>query len=193
MFSSRALAACAASATCLTGSARADEKLGAVRSSLRLSDARAIVDATLDCGRRARCLPLAVMVLDSGGAPVCFAREDGCGLLRHDIARAKAWTCLAMGMSSRALRDRFATRSAFLGALSDVSAGRLAPAPGGVLIVDADGEVVGAVGVSGDASDKDEACAIDAVRRAGFASDPLRPAENWEHSDLSGSTPSSGR
>ena len=133
-------------------------------------------------------------MLDAGGNPVALAREDGCGLLRVDIAKAKAWTGLAMGMSPRALRDRFVSRPAFLGALSDVSAGRIAPAPGGVLILVPGGvgdgcgamEVVGAVGVSGDTSEKDEFVAVLAVQSAGLAADPAVPSDGWRESSLAG-------
>jgi uncharacterized protein GlcG (DUF336 family) len=89
-----------------------------------------------------------------------------------------------MGISSRTIRDRLADRPAFQGALSAVSDGRFVPVPGGVLIHDADGDVIGAVGVSGDTSDKDEFCAIEGVKAAGLIPDPFEPAPDWAGSKL---------
>jgi uncharacterized protein GlcG (DUF336 family) len=85
-----------------------------------------------------------------------------------------------MGTSSRALRDRLADRPAFQGALAAASGGRFVAVPGGVLIRDRAGAVIGAIGISGDASDKDEYCAIAGVRAAGLAPDPPEPAPGWQ-------------
>ena len=108
-----------------------------VQSSLPLDAAAKIVDAALDAGRKNNVLPLAVAVLDSGGHLVAFKREDGCGVLRFDIARGKAWGALGMGMSTRAIRDRLKERVAFQGALAAASDGKFVATPGGVLILDA--------------------------------------------------------
>ena len=99
---------------------------------------------------------------------VAFKREDRSGILRYDIAYGKAWGALGMGFGSRELGDRAAKNPVFFGVLATVSQGRLIPVPGGVLIKDADGAVLGAVGISGDASDKDEACAIAGIEAAGL-------------------------
>jgi glc operon protein GlcG len=160
------------------------EQLRAVHSSLPLSAAARIVDAALAMREREGLLPLAVAVIDSGGNLVAFKREDGCGLLRFDIAFGKAWAALGMGMATRQIRDRMAARPAFQGALAAASGGRFIPVPGGVLILDAAGEAIGAVGISGDASDKDEYCAIAAIQAAGFGSDPGEPDAKWREAAL---------
>ena len=151
---------------------------------LTLDAASTIVDAALAAGRASDQMPLTVAVLDAGGHLVAFKRENGSGILRPDIAIGKAWGALGMGMSSRLLRDRLADRPAFIGALAAASGGKLIPVPGGVLIRDADGGIVGAVGISGDASDKDEYCAIVGVRAAKLDPDPEAPSPNWETAGL---------
>jgi uncharacterized protein GlcG (DUF336 family) len=117
---------------------------------------------------------LAVAVLDDGGHLKAFAREDGAGIVRPQIAIGKAWGALGMGMGSRALARRVADQpqqQAFFGALNAMSGGRVVPAAGGVLVKDGQGVVLGAVGVSGDVSDKDEACALAGIASAGLAGD----------------------
>jgi glc operon protein GlcG len=160
------------------------EQLRSVHSSLPLAAAARIVDAALALRIKEGLLPLAVAVIDSGGNLVAFKREDGCGVLRFDIAFGKAWAALGMGMSTRQIRDRMAGRSAFQGALAAAAGGRFIPVPGGVLILDAEGAAIGAVGISGDASDKDEYCAIQAVKAAGFAADPAEPNPQWRTTGL---------
>lgn len=152
--------------------------------SLELATAKRIADEVVKVGRAANMLPLTVAVLDAGGQLVTFQREDGCGLLRGDIAIGKAWGALGMGIASRTIRDRLADRPAFQAALAAASDGRFVPVPGGVLILSRDHAVIGAVGVSGDTSDRDEHCAISAVRAAGFASHPEQSATGWESSRL---------
>jgi uncharacterized protein GlcG (DUF336 family) len=160
------------------------EHLRPVLSSLPLAVAADIVARAIELRRAAGLLPLAVAVLDSGGHLVAFQREDGSGVLRFDIACGKAWGALGMGMSSRQIRDRLAARPAFQGALAAASGGRFVPVPGGVLILDAAGNAIGAVGISGDASDKDEYCAIEAVKAAGCGADPAEPNPAWREAGL---------
>ncbi len=160
------------------------EHLIAVQTSLNLAAAAAIIDAALQLRRQHGLLPLAVMVLDSGGNVVSFQREDGCGVLRHDIAMGKAWAALGMGMATRQIGDRLANRPTFQSALAAASGGRFIPTPGGVLVLDDQGKAVGAVGISGDASDKDEFCAIEAIRAAGLRPEPPEPVDNWKESGL---------
>lgn len=139
---------------------------------LPLARAARIVDAAVAEGRARNLEPLTVAVLDAGGHLVAFQREDGSGVLRPDIAIGKAWGALGMGLSSRTIRDRTSDRPGFVTAAIAASGGRFVPGPGGVLVLDAAGQVIGAVGVSGAASDLDEACAIAGIRAAGLASDP---------------------
>lgn len=155
-----------------------------VQSSLALVQAERIIDGALQAARAADLLPLTVAVLDSGGHLVAFKREDGCGVLRFDIAFGKAWGALGMGISSRTIRDRLGNRPAFQGALAAASHGRFVPVPGGVLALDAERRVVGAIGISGDASDRDEYAALMGVRAAGLASHPDAPDENWRTAGL---------
>ena len=134
---------------------------------MTLETASAIIDAALKTGRERKFLPLSVAVLDAGGHLVAFKREDRSGILRFDIAFGKAWGALGMGFGSRELFNRTAANPTFMAALTAVSGGRLVPVPSGVLVV-SEGEVIGAVGVSGDNSDNDEVCAVAGVAAAGL-------------------------
>ncbi|MBK5961840.1 GlcG protein [Rhodoplanes elegans] len=151
---------------------------------LPLATADTIANEAIAAGREAGLLPLTVAVLDAGGHTVVLKREDGSGILRAAIATGKAWGALGMGISSRTIRDRLRERTAFQSALAAASDGRFIPVPGGVLIRNAAGEVIGAVGISGDASDKDEYAAITAVQRAGLTPHPEQPADNWRDAGL---------
>lgn len=140
--------------------------------SLTLSQASTIVDVALQKGRAINCAPLVAAVLDAGGHLVAFKREDKAGIMRFDIAFGKAWGALGMGFGSREIAARAATNPVFFTALAAVAGGRFVPVPGGVLIRDAAGEVVGAVGVSGDTSDRDEECALAGIETSGLKGDP---------------------
>ncbi len=134
---------------------------------LTLDLADQIVTAALAKGRERGFMPLSVAVLDPGGHLVAFKREDGSGILRFDIAFGKAWGALGMGFGSRELFNRTAANPTFMAALTAVSGGRLVPVPSGVLVLSG-GEVIGAVGVSGDNSDNDEVCAVAGIAAAGL-------------------------
>jgi len=136
---------------------------------LTLAQAEALADETLRHARATGAAPLAVAVLDPGGHVVVVKREDDAGILRVEIATAKAFGALGMGMSSRAIAERAERQPTFFSSLAAVTDGRLAPAAGGVLVRDADGALLGAVGVSGDLSDVDEACAQAGIAAAGMA------------------------
>ena len=141
---------------------------------ITLQQATTVVEAALRKGRETGCAPLAVAVLDDGGHLKAFAREDGAGIIRPQIAVGKAWGALGMGMGSRALARRVAEQpqqAPFFAALNAMSDGRVVPAPGGALIRDVGGTVIGAVGISGDVSDKDEACALAGIEAAKLAGD----------------------
>ncbi len=134
---------------------------------ITLRQANTIVQEALRKGRDTSCAPLAVAVLDAGGHLKAFGREDGAGILRPQIALGKAWGALGMGVGTRALARRLADnphQHPFFTALNAMSDGRVVPVPGGVLVRNAAREVIGAVGISGDTSDKDEACAAEAVK-----------------------------
>lgn len=140
--------------------------------SLDLEKASIIVDKALEKGRRMNFAPLTVVVLDAGGCQKALKREDGCSLLRPEIALGKAWGVLGMGFGGRELARRAAKMPMFFGALSDMSGGRMVPVPGGVLIRDEKGNVVGSVGVTGDTSENDELCAVFGIEAAGLKPDP---------------------
>jgi len=159
--------------------------------SLPLEKASRIADEALRLGRTENLLPLTVVVLDAGGKLIAVKSEDGSGILRFDIACGKAWGALGMGISSRLIRDRLASRPTFQNALAAAADGKLIPVPGGVLVRDSDETTIGAVGISGDTSDKDEYCAIEAIKAAGLGSEPEQPVAGWRNSSLSDTYPSS--
>ncbi|MFM6830938.1 MAG: GlcG/HbpS family heme-binding protein [Novosphingobium sp.] len=134
---------------------------------LTLAAAQTIANAALAEARARDAKPLALIVLDAGGHPVAFAREDGATMFRHDIARAKAVGALGMGDDTRVIAERAKGNPAFFQSVTAVVGGNIAFSPGGVLIRH-DGQVVGAVGVSGDTGDCDEECALVGLRAAGF-------------------------
>ena len=135
---------------------------------LKLDHAAIIIDTALAEARRSDFAPLAVAVLDAGGHLLAFKREDGAGFARFDIAYGKAWGALGMGFNTRELADRAARYPTFVAAIATATQGRMIPSPGGVLILDAANEVVGAVGISGDVGDNDELCAVAGIRAAGL-------------------------
>jgi uncharacterized protein GlcG (DUF336 family) len=139
---------------------------------LTQSAAQSIVAAALAHARDKKLLPLAVSVLDARGALKAFLAEDGTSLKRGEIAIGKAHGALALGMGSRALMKRAADQPTFIAAMSHIVGGSLVPVPGGVLIRDAEGRVIGGVGISGDTSDNDEAAALAGIAAAGLKADP---------------------
>lgn len=131
-----------------------------------LKQADTIITAALAEARNRNAKAMAVLVLDSGGHPVAYRREDGASLFRHDIARAKAMGALGMGCDTRVLAERAAGNPTFFNSLAIVANGNLAFSPGGVLIRSSDGDILGAVGVSGDTAAMDEACAAAGISAA---------------------------
>lgn len=143
---------------------------------LTLDQAATIVDKALERGRELNLQPLTVVVLDAGGQLKAMKREDRSSLLRPEIAMGKAWGTLGMGFGGREFARRVAAgNTAFIQALTVASGGRIVPVPGGVLIRDAQGEIpgeiIGAVGISGDTSDQDETCAVYGITCAGLVPD----------------------
>jgi uncharacterized protein GlcG (DUF336 family) len=139
--------------------------------SIKLAQASTIVDVALQKGRELNLRPLVVAVLDAGGHLVAYKREDKSAILRFEIAYAKAYAALGMGFGSRGLFERAQKAPMFITTLSAVSSGRVMAVPGGVLIQDHDGDTIGAVGISGDTSDNDEACAVAGITAAGLKSE----------------------
>jgi len=139
---------------------------------MKTGQASQIIEAALDRARAQECPPMTVAVLDAGGHLVAFLREDGSSLYRERIARGKAAGALGMGVGSRTLAKVAADRPAFIEAVVTATQGALVPAPGGVLVFASDGELVGAVGVSGHLPDVDEECAIAGIEAAGLRAEP---------------------
>ena len=135
-----------------------------------LEQANTIISAGQLKGREMGIGPLTIVVLDDGGHLVSMQREDKSGILRFEIAFGKAWGGLAIGRSSRANETDILTREHFGVALAAASGGRIIPVAGGVLILDENSNVIGAVGVTGDSSDNDELCAIAGIEAAGLIS-----------------------
>ncbi len=115
--------------------------------------------------------PLGVVVLDAGGHTTAFERQDGASAMRFKIAHGKAYGAIAMGLGSRALYERVQKQPYFLNAINALADGALVPVPGGVLVRGAQGQIIGAVGITGDSSENDEACAIAGIEAAGLTPD----------------------
>ncbi|MGK9414676.1 GlcG/HbpS family heme-binding protein [Pseudomonas cedrina] len=140
-------------------------------SALTLKIATQLTSHALSAGRTLCTAPLTIAVLDSGGHLITLQREDGASLLRPQIAVGKAWGAIALGKGSRMLALDAQQRPAFIAALNSLGQGSVVPAPGGVLIRDQQGVVLGAIGISGDTSDIDEQCAITAIEGVGLMAD----------------------
>jgi len=151
--------------------------------SVTLEEARRIVSVAQAAGAEHRMMPLTVAVLDTGGHLVALERQDGSGIMRVEIAIGKAYAALGMGVPTRLLRDRLADRPHFVSGLAAAADGRFIAVPGGVLIRQ-QGRLIGAVGISGDTSDKDEFCAITAIQAADLEAEPDAPTPGWEQSKL---------
>ncbi|HEV7693612.1 MAG TPA: heme-binding protein [Hyphomonadaceae bacterium] len=136
---------------------------------ITLAQANTIIAAALKKGHELKLKPLSIAVLDPGGHLVAFQREDGASNLRPQIAAGKASGALALGVSSRKIGEMAAERPTFIASVSQLATGGLIPAAGGVLITDKAGVLIGAVGVTGDTSDNDEACALSGVEAAGLS------------------------
>ena len=138
---------------------------------ITLDQASTIIEVALKKGHELKLKPLVCCVLDAGGHLVAYKREDKSAIMRFQICYANAYGTLGMGFASHGLFERAQKNMLFVGAAEVVAQGRLMPVPGGVLILNADGNVCGAVGVSGDTSDNDEICAVAGIEAAGLKYD----------------------
>ena len=136
---------------------------------ITLDAARTIVAKALEKGRELQLKPLSVVVLDAGGHPIAFEREDGASPGRFAIAQGKAYGAVMLGMAGTAQRDRAEAQAYFMAAINGLYGGKVVPVPGGVLVRDAAGRVVGAVGVTGDTSENDAEAALAGIAAAGLA------------------------
>lgn len=138
---------------------------------LTLDMARKLADLCLNRAEEMKLKPLTVAVLDAAGHLKVLLRQDGTSLLRAEIAQGKARGAIGMGMGSRAIYNRAQEQPYFIQAMNTIAGGSLVPVPGGVL-VRKDGAIIGAVGITGDTSDNDEACAVAAIEALGLEADP---------------------
>ncbi|SHM28452.1 GlcG/HbpS family heme-binding protein [Roseibium suaedae] len=138
---------------------------------LNLSTAQQIISAAFEKAEALGLKPLTVAVMDDGGHLVALARQDGSSILRPQIACGKAFGALAVGTGTRFLNTAAEVRPHFVQALNGVAGGAIVPVPGGVLVRDGAGEVLGAVGITGDTSDNDEAAALAGIASVGLEAD----------------------
>ena len=136
--------------------------------SLTLDQANCIISVALQRATQAGYKPMAVVVLDESGYVKSSQRQDGATPFRLDIAAGKAWASVQMGAASRVLTQRAKDLPAFFGALASAGQGKFIPQTGAVLVKDATGAVIGAVGASGGTGDEDEEVCIAGVVAAGL-------------------------
>jgi uncharacterized protein GlcG (DUF336 family) len=137
---------------------------------LSLEQAQKIIEGARAKSKAAGYQPMGIAVLDAAGHVKAFVSEDGASMFRFDIARAKAWGAVGMGVSSRTLAERAKGNPNFFVALAATSEGKFLPQPGAVVIKDAQGQVLGAVGASGGTGDEDEEICRAGVAAAGLVS-----------------------
>ena len=137
-------------------------------SSLTLQQAQTIIDAALRKSKESGYQPMGIAVLDAAGNLKAFVSEDGASMFRFDVARAKAWGAVGMGVSSRKLAERAKDNPNFFVSLAATASGKFLPQTGAVVIRDAAGKLLGAVGASGGTGDEDEAICIAGVLTAGL-------------------------
>lgn len=138
---------------------------------ITLTQANRIIEATLAKAREMKLPPMSVAIMEPGGHLKAMAREDGQSFLRARVCQSKAWAALALGVHTRHIAARYekgGRESGFIASLNDLADGQVTPLPGGLLIRDADGEVIGSVGVSGAASEDDEICAKAGIEAIGL-------------------------
>lgn len=138
---------------------------------LTLAQAQQIIAGALGHAHTAGYKPMGIAVLDEAGHLKAYAREDGASMFRFEVAQAKAWGAVGMGASSRTLAQRAKDNPNFYGALAATAGGKLLPQTGAVLIRNAAGQVLGAVGASGGTGDEDEAICLAGVQAAGLSAD----------------------
>jgi uncharacterized protein GlcG (DUF336 family) len=137
-------------------------------SRITLAQANTVIDGAVAKAQELGLKPLGVVVLDAGGHLIAFQRQDGASTGRLQLATGKAAGALFLGLSSRKIGDMVADRPIFVASLGPIAPAGVIPAAGGVIIVDGEGLAIGAVGISGDLSDKDEMCTLAGIAAAGL-------------------------
>lgn len=140
-------------------------------SSVTLAQANAIIEKAFEKAAEMKIKPLGVVVLDESGHIVSAQRQDGASMFRLDVARGKAWAAVAMGASSRALKNRAKENPSFFVTLAATAEGKFLPQTGAVLIKSAEGTILGAAGASGGTGEEDEACCLYGVEASGLVAD----------------------
>jgi uncharacterized protein GlcG (DUF336 family) len=138
---------------------------------IKLEDSNRIIEAILGRGRELNCRPLSVVVVEPGAKVKAFQKEDGSSMMRFEMAYGKAYAALALGRSSSLVRVRAEERPLFMQYLIRASGDQVFPEGGGMLIRDNEGEIIGAVGVTGDTQERDEELAAYGIRSAGLKTD----------------------
>lgn len=138
---------------------------------LSLDEAKTIIAKAFDKAAELGLKPLAVTVLDTGGHIKAIERQDGASFHRPEVGLGKAYGALTLGLGSRAIFNRAEQQAYFVTAVNGLVGGKLVPVPGGVLVRDGEGRIIGAVGISGDTSDNDEAAAVAGIEAAGLTAD----------------------
>ena len=136
-----------------------------------LAQAEQIIDAIFKRGAELDLRPLSVIVVEPGCKVKAFKKEDGSSMIRFEMAFGKAYAALAMGRSSSLVRVRADEKPIFMRYLLSATGDQIFPEGGGMQIRDSDGEVIGAVGVTGDTEDRDEELAAHGIRAAGLKTD----------------------
>src|ERR1043166_6892075 len=139
--------------------------------SITLAQAERIIDAIIERGAALNCRPLSVIVVEPGCKVKAFKKEDGASMIRFEMAYGNAYAALSLGRSSKLVRERAQERPIFMRYLIAASGEQIFPEGGGMLIRDFDGEVIGAVGVTGDTEDRDEELAAHGIHAAGLKTD----------------------
>ncbi len=139
--------------------------------SLSLAEALAIIEGTFAAAAEHKCRPMTAIVLDAGGRVKAFQKQDGSSMLRFEISYGKAFAALSLGRASRLVLQKAKEKPLFMQSLGELSDGPLFLEGGGQLIRDDNGEVVGAIGVTGDVNEMDDICAMTGIRAAGYRSD----------------------
>ncbi len=138
---------------------------------ITLQQANFLIDEVFKAAREKAMPPIAVAVLENGGHLKALQRQDGVSFLRVQIAQAKAWGALGMATNSATIADRYNQddlQRGFIDALNSMTAGRVIPLPGGVLVCDGNNNIIGAVGAAGGVSSDDEECVVGAIKATGF-------------------------
>jgi uncharacterized protein GlcG (DUF336 family) len=137
-----------------------------------LKESLQIIEGAFARSAELKLKPLTIVVLDAGGHVKAAQKQDGCSLMRYDIAKGKAYAALAMGRSSKLVLQKSREKPIFMDVLRKMSDEQLFLEGGGQLILDDSGEVVGAVGITGDVNEMDDECALAGIRGVGFQADP---------------------